>query len=195
MMKQRKQNHEFVTKLVLIALFTALTTVFGFVKIPIMGVTVKMDLPILVIGACILGPLVGAWLTVIPTAITFFTGEAALFMTYSPGGTLLTLFLKGILAGLCAGLVHKALSGKHPFGATVLASIVAPTVNSGVFLVGCYVFIWEELLALAAANGVGIAVLMLGLVIINYILELILCVVVCPILMRVIRTVTKNKYA
>ena len=194
-MKQRKQNHEFVKKIVLIALFTALTTVFGFVKIPIMGVTVKMDLPILIIGAAILGPVAGAWLTVIPTVITFFTGEAALFMTYSPIGTLLTLLLKGILAGLCAGLVYKELSKKHPFGATVLASVVAPTVNSGVFLLGCYMFIWEELLALAAANSVSIAVLMLGLVIINYILELILCVVVCPILMRVIRVATKNKYA
>ena len=194
-MKQRKQNHEIVKKIVLVALFTALTTVFGFVKIPIMGVTVKMDLPILIIGAAILGPLAGAWLTVIPTVITFFTGEAALFMTYSPIGTFLTLLLKGILAGLCAGLVYKALSKKHPFGAIILASVTAPTVNSGVFLLGCYLFIWEELLALAAANSVSIAVLMLGLVIINYIIELILCVVLCPILIRVIRMATKNKYA
>lgn len=194
-MKQRKQNHEIVKKIVLIALFTALTTVFSFVKIPIMGVTVKMDLPILIIGAAILGPLAGAWLTVIPTVITFFTGEAALFMTYSPIGTFVTLLLKGILAGLCAGLVYKALSQKHPFGAITLASIVAPTVNSGVFLLGCYLFIWEELLALAAANSVSIAVLMLGLVIINYIIELILCMVLCPILIRVIRTATKKPYA
>ena len=128
-MKQRKEQHELVKRLVLIGLFTALTVVFGFVKIPIMGVTVKMDLPVVILGAVILGPIAGAWLTVIPTLITFITGEAALFMTYSPFGTLLTLFLKGILAGLAAGFVYKALCKKHPIGAVTCAAAVAPVVS------------------------------------------------------------------
>jgi riboflavin transporter FmnP len=192
-MKQRQEQHEIVKRIVLIGLFTAITTVFSLIKIPVMGVTVKLDLPVVIIGAAVLGPVVGAWLTVIPTVITLFLGEAALFMTYNPLGTVLTLVLKGLLAGFFAGLIYKTLSKKHPIGAMTCASVAAPVINSGVFLLGCYLFIWNELVALAAEKSVSIAVLLLGLVIINFIIELLICLVVCPSLLRVIRVTAKNK--
>ena len=190
-MKQRKQDHEILKKIVAVGLLTALAAVFSMIKIPVASTaTVTLVLPIVVIGAALYGPIVGAWLTVIPTITSF--GEATLFLTYSPIGTGLTLFLKGILAGLCAGLVYKVLSRKHPLGAVTCAGIVAPVVNSGVFVLGCYIFIWDELMALAAANGVGIAMLLLGLVVINFVLELILNIILCPSIFRVIQIVTKK---
>ena len=192
-MKHRKEQHELVKRLVLIGLFTALTVVFGFIKIPIMGVTVKMDLPVVILGAVILGPIAGAWLTVIPTLITFITGEAALFMTYSPFGTFLTIFLKGVLAGLAAGFVYKTLCKKHPIGAVTCAAAVAPVVNSGVFLLGCYVFIWEHLVVLAEQSQVSIFVLILGLVLINFVIELVMNVILCPTIYRVLQSATKGK--
>lgn len=194
-MKQRKEQHELVKRLVLIGLFTALTVVFGFIKIPIMGVTVKMDLPVVILGAVILGPIAGAWLTVIPTLITFITGEAALFMTYSPFGTFLTIFLKGVLAGLAAGFVYKALCKKHPIGAVTCAAAVAPVVNSGVFLLGCYVFIWEHLVVLAEQSQVSIFVLILGLVLINFVIELVMNVILCPTIYRVLQSASRGKRA
>ena len=190
-MKQRKQDHEILKKIVAVGLLTALAAVFSMIKIPVASTaTVTLVLPIVVIGAALYGPIVGAWLTVIPTITSF--GEATLFLTYSPIGTGVTLFLKGILAGLSAGLVYKALSGKHPLGAVTCAGIVAPVVNSGIFVLGCYIFIWDELMELAAANGVGIAMLLLGLVVINFVLELILNIVLCPSIFRVIQIVTKK---
>jgi uncharacterized membrane protein len=194
-LKQRKEQHELVKRLVLIGLFTALTVVFGFIKIPIMGVTVKMDLPVVILGAVILGPIAGAWLTVIPTLITFITGEAALFMTYSPFGTFLTIFLKGVLAGLAAGFVYKALCKKHPIGAVTCAAAVAPVVNSGVFLLGCYVFIWEHLVVLAEQSQVSIFVLILGLVLINFVIELVMNVILCPTIYRVLQSASRGKRA
>ena len=190
-MKQRKQDHEILKKIVAVGLLTALAAVFSMIKIPVASTaTVTLVLPIVVIGAALYGPIVGAWLTVIPTITSF--GEATLFLTYSPIGTGVTLFLKGILAGLSAGLVYKALSSKHPLGAVTCAGIVAPVVNSGIFVLGCYIFIWDELMELAAANGVGIAMLLLGLVVINFVLELILNIVLCPSIFRVIQIVTKK---
>ena len=190
-MKQRKQDHEILKKIVAVGLLTALAAVFSMIKIPVASTaTVTLVLPIVVIGAALYGPIVGAWLTVIPTITSF--GEATLFLTYSPIGTGVTLFLKGILAGLSAGLVYKALSRKHPLGAVTCAGIVAPVVNSGIFVLGCYIFIWDELMELAAANGVGIAMLLLGLVVINFVLELILNIVLCPSIFRVIQIVTKK---
>ena len=191
-MKQRNQEHEILKRIVSIGLLTALTAVFSMIKIPVASTaTVTLVLPIVVIGAALYGPIVGAWLTVIPTITSF--GEATLFLTYSPVGTGLTLFLKGILAGLCAGLIYKALSKKHPLGAVTCAAVVAPVVNSGVFVLGCYVFIWDELMALAEANGVGIAVLLLGLVVVNFVIELILNLVLCPTILRVIQLVSKKR--
>ena len=104
-MKQRKQDHEILKKIVAVGLLTALAAVFSMIKIPVASTaTVTLVLPIVVIGAALYGPIVGAWLTVIPTITSF--GEATLFLTYSPIGTGVTLFLKGILAGLSAGLAR-----------------------------------------------------------------------------------------
>ena len=191
-MKQRKEQHEMVRKIVLIGLFTALTVVFGMIKIPIMGLTIKMDLPVIVLGAVILGPLAGAWLTVLPTLITYFTGEAALFMQFSPFGTLLTLFLKGILAGLLAGLVYKALCKKHPIGAVTCAAVVAPVVNTGVYIIGCRIFIWDQLANYMVQMESTIVMFLVG-ILLNFVLELTMNIILCPTTFRMLQSATKGK--
>jgi predicted membrane protein len=101
-MKKKATNQENIKKLVLIGLLTALTIALSYIKIPLVGtVTITLVLPVVVIGAALCGPWVGAWLTVIPN-ISAFT-EAGIFMVYSPVGCIATLLLKGILAGLAAG--------------------------------------------------------------------------------------------
>ena len=191
-MKQRKEQHEMVRKIVLVGLFTALTVVFGMIKIPIMGLTVKMDLPVIVLGAVILGPIAGAWLTVIPSLITYFTGEAALFMQFSPFGTLLTLFLKGILAGLLAGLVYKALCKKRPIGAVTCAAVVAPVVNTGVYIIGCRIFIWDQLANYMVQMESTIVMFLVG-ILLNFILELTMNIILCPTAFRMLQSATKGK--
>ena len=192
-MNSKKSTHELVRKLVLIAFLTAITTLLSFVKIPLVGsASVNLMLPAMVIGAAVCGPIVGAWLTVIPT-IVFFS-EAAVFLQYSVFGTVITMFGKGILAGLAAGFVYKLMSKKHPMGAVVCASIVAPVVNSGIFLLGCYLFLWEVLLSMVAAAGVGVGMLLVGLVLINFAVELVLCLVLCPTSFRIIQ-IAKKKFS
>ena len=142
-------------------------------------------------GAVLYGPLVGAWLTVIPNITAF--SEAGLFMQYSPAGCIATLLLKGILAGLLSGLVYKLLSKKHPLGAVTCSAIVAPIINSGVFVLGCYIFIWDELVSLAGQSGVGIGMLLFGLAGMNFIVELIINIVLCPSVYRILQIITKKK--
>ena len=190
-MRSSKRNQELTRKVALIGLLTALTVVLSYIKIPIVSTaTVTLVLPVVVVGAILCGPLVGAWLTVIP-AITAFP-EAALFMTYNPAGTILTLLLKGILAGYAAGALYRLLVKNHPKGAIFTAAAVAPVVNTGVFLLGCYVFIWPELVALAHENGVGIGLLLFGLAGMNFIVEMILNVVLCPALVRIVEIAKKK---
>ena len=190
-MNRSKRSNEMTRKLALVGLLTALATVLSYIKIPIVSTaTVTLVLPVVVVGAILCGPVVGAWLTVIP-ALTAFP-EAALFMTYSPFGTALTLILKGLLAGFVAGMVYKLLSKRHAKGSVICAAAVAPIVNTGVFLLGCYIFIWPELIALAKENGVGIGLLLFGLAGMNFIVEMILNIILCPAIVRVIDLAKKK---
>lgn len=190
-MRKVKRNQDFTRKIALVGLLTALAAVLSYIKIPLVSTaTVTLVLPVVVIGAILCGPLVGAWLTVIP-ALTALP-EAALFMTYNPVGTLLTLILKGLLAGFAAGMVYKVLVSVKPRGAVFCAAAVAPIVNTGTFLLGCYVFIWPELIDLAADNGVGVGFLLFGLAGMNFIVEMILNLALCPALLRVIEMAKKK---
>lgn len=190
-MRKVKRNQDFTRKIALVGLLTALAAVLSYIKIPLVSTaTVTLVLPVVVIGAILCGPLVGAWLTVIP-ALTALP-EAALFMTYNPAGTIFTLILKGLLAGFAAGVVYKLLASRKPRGAVFCAAAVAPIVNTGTFLLGCYIFIWPELIALAADNGVGVGLLLFGLAGMNFIVEMILNIALCPALLRVIDVAKKK---
>ena len=185
-----KQNNT-VKKLALVGLLTALAVVLSLIKIPIFGASITLVLPVIVIGSAVCGPLVAAWLTIIPNLIAFT--EAGIFMVYSPVGCVITLLSKGILAGLASGYVYKLLSKKHPIGAVTCSAVVAPIVNTGVFVFGCYLCIWDQLVSLAGENGVGIGILLFGLAGFNFIIELILNVILCPSLLRIIQISMKRK--
>ena len=189
-MNNSKRGNEITKKLTVVGILTAVVTVLSFIKIPIMGASVTLVLPVVVVGAVMYGPLVAAWLTVIPNIVAL--GESALFMTYSLLGTILTMFAKGIFAGLMAGLVYKLLAKKHQTGGVIAASVVAPTVNSGVFVLGCYMFIWDALVELAKGANVGIGLLLFGLAGLNFIIEMILNIVLCPAVLRIIEIAKKK---
>ena len=190
-MKNSKIKQKAIRKIALVGLLTALATALSFIKIPIIGASITLVLPVVVIGSAICGPLVGAWLTVIPNVIAF--SEAGIFLAYSPIGCVATLLLKGLLAGFVSGVVYKALSKKHPIGAVACSAVVAPVINSGVFVLGCFIFIWDQLVSLAGENGVGIGMLLFGLAGLNFIIELILNVILCPSILRIIQLATKKK--
>lgn len=186
----KSNQNKAVKKLAFVGLLTALATVLSLIKIPILGASITLVLPVVVIGAALFGPLVGAWLTVIPNLLAL--PEAGIFLTEAPFWCVVTLLLKGILAGFAAGIVYKLLSNKHPIGAVTCSAVVAPTINSGVFLLGCYLFIWNQLVTLAGDNGVGIGLLIFGLVIFNFIIELILNIILCPSILRIIQIFKKK---
>ena len=196
-MAKKRKDQDLVFKIVIIGVLTALSVGLSMIKLPITGVSVTLLLPVVIIGAALYGPWVGAWLTVIPNIIAYFT-EGALFMMYSPIGGFATIVLKGILAGIAAGFIYKALSKKHPIVAVTLASIAAPLINTGVFVFGSYVLVWDKMIDAALEAGVAhefasIAILLgLGF---NMVVELILNVALCPGIFRILQIVTKKKLA
>ena len=107
--------------------------------------------------------------------------------------TFATLVVKGVSYALAAGFVYKLMSKKHPSGAVFCSAMVAPIVNTAVFLIGCRLFIWPSLVAMAGANGVGMGMLLFGMAGMNFIIEFVLNVILCPSILRII-DIAKDKF-
>ena len=147
----------------------------------------------IVVGAALYGPLAGAWFGFVFGMVVLLSGDAAAFLVVSPLGTILTVLLKGSLAGLCAGLVYKALSRSetkvHGVDLAVgAAAVVCPVVNTGVFLLGCLAFFMPTISEWAAGMGfesVG-KYMIFGLVGGNFLFELLFNIILSPIIVRLI---------
>ncbi|MBP5198342.1 MAG: ECF transporter S component, partial [Lachnospiraceae bacterium] len=98
------------TKIVGIGLLTAIVVVLQALAVGIRfgAFTITLTLAPIIIGAALFGPLVGAWLGFVFSIVVLIT-DAATFLAISIPGTIVTVILKGTLAGLFAGLVYVAL--------------------------------------------------------------------------------------
>ena len=188
---QTKTNKRMSTEtLVLAALMTALVVILQF-----MGSFVRLGpfqcslvlMPI-VVGAAMCGPKVSAWLGFVFGMVVLLNGDAAAFLTVNAIGTVITVLVKGTLCGLCAGLVYNLLKEKNKYLAVFAAAIVCPIVNTGVFLIGCFLFFFKTVEAWGLAMGFEntIEYMFLGLVGGNFLFEMITNIVLCPAIVRVL---------
>lgn len=145
-------------------------------------------LPI-VIGAATCGPLVASWLGLSFGMTVLFSGDAAAFLAIHELGTIATVLLKGILCALTAALAYKALERFNLYFAVVVAAIVCPVVNTGIFLVGCRLFFWETISAWGSGAGFAnpAAYALLGLVGANFLFELGFNLVLSPVVVRLLK--------
>lgn len=183
-MKRRSTN-----TLVGLALFTAIVVVLqllgAFIKLGPFSISLVL-VPI-VVGAALYGVAGGAWLGFVFGLIVLASGDAAAFWAFDILGTIVTVIVKGALAGLAAGAVYKALEGVNMTVAVIVSAVVCPVVNTGVFIAGCYIFF---LPAIAEWAGVGAdvgAYIITGMIGINFLAELVINVVLSPVILRLIR--------
>ena len=180
-----------------VAIFTAIVVVLQLLGSFIRFGPFSMSLVLIpiVVGAAMYGKGAGAWLGFVFGLAVLLSGDAAVFMPISPLGTILTVLLKGTLAGFCAGLVFSALEKKNTYVAVVAAAVVCPVVNTGVFLLGCVVFFMETISQWAAGMGfanVG-SYLIVGMVGLNFVFEMVTNIVLSPIVVRLISIGKKGK--
>lgn len=173
-------------KIVGIGLFTAIVVALQLLAASIKfgPFSITLVLAPIVIGAALYGVGAGAWLGVAFGLSVLISGDAAAFMTINPAGTVITVLLKGMLAGLAAGLIYKALEKTNKTVAVVLAGIVCPIVNTGIFLAGCYLFFQEWLVSVFGTTG--FATVVTGLVSVNFAVELGINMVLASVIVRVI---------
>ena len=178
-------------KLTGLALLTAIVVILQFLGafIRFGPFSISLVLIPIVVGAALYGVLAGAWLGFVFGLVVLLSGDAAAFLVISPIGTILVVLLKGALAGLCAGAVYKALSERNETVAVIVAAIVAPVVNTGIFLLGCLVFFLPTVREWGQAMGfenVG-TYMIVGLVGGNFLFELLFNVILSPVIVRLIR--------
>lgn len=186
--------------LVMGAVMTALVIILqylgSFIKLGPFSISLVL-IPI-VIGTATCGKGIGAWLGFVFGIIVLLSGDAAAFLTVNAPGTIITVLLKGTACGFISGLayecMYKLLKGNSYFS-TVAAAIVCPTVNTGIFLLGCLVFFMDTITGWAEAAGLGSGVahyMIFGLVGGNFLVELAINIIFSPIIVRIINVVKKS---
>ncbi len=185
-----------VKKLTYVALLTALVFVlqFFFSGFRLGTFTVSVVLVPIVLGAALAGPLAGLWLGFVFGVAVLASGDAALFYGFNAFGTIVTVLLKGALAGLVTGLVYRALARVNRTLSSAVSAVVCPIVNTGVFLIGCRVFFWD-LLGQWAQEGYGnnvVAYAFLGLVGANFLFEVGFNLILAPVILRILDMQSKK---
>ena len=189
-MKRKNKRQMQTEKMVLVALLTALVAVLsyfgGFIKIGGLA-SISLTLIPVVLGAALCGSLVGAWLGGVAGAVFFFTADAAFWFGLSIPGTVITVMIKGILSGYLAGLSYRLIEKFNRYVAVFVSAIVAPVVNTGIFLLGCLVFFMDSVNAGALAEGMSVGgYLIIFFVGLNFVFELLVNVLLSPAILRII---------
>lgn len=174
-------------KIVSIGLLTAIVFVLQMVSMLIRTATFSITLALIpiVVGAAIYGKWTGAWLGGVFGIAVFVTQDANLFLTINPAGTVVTVMAKGILAGFIVGLTYELINKKSKKVATYVSGIFAPIINTGIFILGCYLFFYDFIKE--SANGSDtfqyIIVTFVGF---NFIIELVISLLLVPVTVRLV---------
>lgn len=175
-------------KMVGIALITAIVVVLQMVSMSLRFSMFSITLVLVpvVVGAALYGVGAGAWLGLVFGVAVLLTGDAASFLTVSVPGTIITVLLKGMLAGALTGAVYKLFSKKNDTLAVAISAVVCPMVNTGVFLLGCLVFFFDTIKEWAGSESVA-SYMIFTLVGINFLIELGTNILLAPAAVRIIK--------
>ena len=182
-------------KLVGLSVLTAIIIVLQALAISIrFGIfNITLVLIPIVVGAALYGYKAGAWLGFVFSVVVLFT-DAGAFLAISVPGTIVTVILKGTLAGLAAGIVYLALEKVNKYLACVVAAICAPIVNTGIFLIGCRLFFYETIKGWAEGAGCASAgaFMIVGLVGTNFLVEMVINIILSPTILRLVNLGKKS---
>ncbi|MBQ9168711.1 MAG: ECF transporter S component [Oscillospiraceae bacterium] len=190
-----------IKRMVGIALLMAMVVVLQFVSSmipPLFGmVSISLSLIPVVLGAAVFGPgagvILGATFGVVVTinSITGADPGGAMVFQANPALCIMVIMAKGVLAGLASGWVYKLLKNRSGYIAMLLAAIVCPLVNTGVFLV-CMALFFMDVLSAWAGGGDVLGYVLSILVLCNFVPELVINVVFSPAGQRIAHTVEKK---
>ncbi len=113
----------------------------------------------------------------------------------NPVMTILICIVKGTLCGIAPALIWKLLKDKNAILASIVASIITPVVNTGIFALGA-LLIKKDVIGVANTLGIqfdNFFTLLFGVLITtNFLIELVINIVCSPALCKVTQVVEKN---
>jgi uncharacterized membrane protein len=160
-------------------------------------IPIALALPPIIIGAAIYGTKAGAALglsfafVVLGSGILGFAPTSALMWSISPVIMTAGTLGRGLAAGAVAGIVYKAVSKKDSYFGVLAAAVIAPIVNTGIFII--MLFLFFEVLAV---EGAGVTMLERAIAIfisINFLCEILLNAALAPAIVRVIGIAKKAR--
>jgi len=186
---------------VLAALVIVFQVLSGFMKIG--TTTFSLVLVPIVLGGLILGVTAGAMLGVVFGFIVvvdaflgldpftlFLIGETPIF-------TIVLCFAKGVAAGVIPALAYKYISKLSRYLGVIVAAILAPVCNTGVFAAGSTLILGyiSEYLTEAGMDLTGLSsayIIFMVLIGVNFLVEMALNIVLAPTLYTVNNVVAKQ---
>ena len=178
-----------------IGLFTAIVMVLQFLGggIKFGMFSISLVLVPIVVGAAVYGWKAGGWLGFAFGAAVLLSGDAAAFLAVDPLATVAVVLIKGIACGVIAGLLYTWLGKSNKTVGVFAAAIACPVVNTGVFLIGCWLFFLETVAQWGAGLGFANAAeyMFLGLAGTNFLIELAVNIVLAPVIVRLIKMKVK----
>ena len=198
---RRIQQKRRILYLAQLALLTAILMVLHFTgaAIPLPGTKISLVLIPIALGAMLLGPTAGAILGFVYGATVFvslgvmhmdpFTG---FLFDNTPVMAALICIVKTTAAGFIAGWVYRALSKKSTLLAVFVAAALVPTVNTGLFVVGCFIIMNTINAYLAGSGYTAVYFILILCAGVNYLLELAINLVFSPALERLVRLLSKK---
>lgn len=193
----KKNSLEKTKVLVGMAIFTAIVVVLQVIATALgrLGLTPpSLVLVPIVIGAAAYGLKSGAWLGFVFGVVVLIAGVTGVdvftagMWNAKPLATAAICLLKGAAAGFAAGFVFRKLQHIHQIFAAVAAAIICPIVNTGLFLIGASVFFKTYLQTTYSVEAGGfVSFLFIGLVGVNFLIEMAINLVLSPVIVRVLK--------
>ena len=159
-------------------------------------VNITLSLIPIVLGAILYGPLGGLFLGLVNGAMVIVAPPTlASFMPYNAWATILLCLVKMGVAGVFSGLIFMLLKNKNLLFAVILASIIVPLTNTGLFIGGAFLF-FKPLLERWAGEWGGdvVTFVFIGLVGINFIIEFVVNSVLAPSLYMLYNYLMKKQH-
>lgn len=198
-MNMKEKTLRLVQLGLLSGLIILLQTVF---VIPLPGsLTLSLVLVPIVVGAVLYGPGAGTLLGgVFGVLVAWMAVQGQLglltnmMVAYNPVLTVTICVLKGVAAGLAAGLIAKAFRKRH-FVGILLAAAAAPIVNTGIFVAGMLTVFKGVMMDFAGQIGMGdTSALYFAIVVlvgVNFIIEFGANLVLSPAIASIVNAVKK----
>ncbi|MCL2213050.1 MAG: ECF transporter S component [Oscillospiraceae bacterium] len=159
----RKTVSERTRRLVGVAMFAAVIVVVQTLTTfvwPPGTIPINLVLPAIVVGAALYGTKAGMFLglcfsaVVIASGITGAAGLSNLMWIASPVLFILVTLVRGASIGLVAGIVFSAVSQKDTQLGVLVAAVLSPVVNTGIFLLSLIFLFRDVLRGIAGENNI-----------------------------------------